>query len=78
MASVKRKTSVLVLLPASLPFAGKVPKLKGVTCGASCSPATLWFTHRGVLYTWQHADPPKNAKAVLGRLAAQAIEAGPR
>jgi hypothetical protein len=49
-----------------------------VTCGASCSPATLWFTYRGVLYMWQHKDPPRNAKAVLARLAAQAISAGPR
>ena len=51
---------------------------KGITCGASCSPATLWFLYRGVLYTWQHKDPPKNTKAVLARLAAQAIAAGPR
>jgi hypothetical protein len=132
--AVDRKTTVPVLLPSSLPFAGKVPKLypsgigtrnawtlvlagapncgganacflasfdgrrggklpgrsnlrlaggppafyKPVTCGASCSPATLWFTYRGVLYTWQHKDPPRNAKAVLARLAAQAISAGPR
>lgn len=51
---------------------------KGITCGGSCSPATLWFTHRGVLYVWQQKDPPKNAKSVLARLAAQAIAAGPR
>jgi hypothetical protein len=51
---------------------------KGITCGASCSPATLWFLYRGVLYTWQHKDPPKNTKAVLAKLAAQAIAAGPR
>jgi hypothetical protein len=51
---------------------------KGVTCGASCSPATLWFVQRGVLYVWQHKDPPRNAKTVLARLAAEAIAAGPR
>jgi hypothetical protein len=134
LPAVKSKTTVAVLLPRSLPFAAKVPKLyatgfgsrstwglvlagapncgganacflasfegkrggklpgranlrldggqpalyKGVTCGASCSPATLWFTYRGVLYTWQHKDPPRNAKSALARLAAQAITAGPR
>ena len=107
LPSVKKKTTVAVILPASLPFAAKVPKLyatgagsrnawsfaldgaplcgsanacslasfeakrggklpgksnlklaggqpafyKGITCGASCSPATLWFTYHGVLYT---------------------------
>jgi hypothetical protein len=132
--AVDRKTTVPVLLPSTLPFAGKVPKLypsssatknayalvlagaancgganacflasfegkrggklpgrsnlklaggqpafyKGITCGASCSPATLWFLYHGVLYTWQHKDPPKNTKSVLARLAAQAISAGPR
>jgi len=132
--AVERKTTVAVLLPSTLPFAAKVPKLypsgtasknswtlvfegapgchganacflasfegkrggklprksnlklaggqpayyKGITCGASCSPATLWFLSKGVLYTWQHKDPPKNTKAVLARLAAQAISAGPR
>jgi hypothetical protein len=131
---VKRHTTVPVLLPGTLPFGGKVPKVyatgfasknrwglelagaancggadacflasfdgrrggrlpgksnlrlaggqpafyKGITCGASCSPATLWFLHRGVLYTWQHKDPPKDAKAVLAGLAAKAIAAGPR
>ncbi len=134
LPAVKKKTTVAVLLPASLPFAGKVPRLyptgsgsrnawsmdlsgapncgranacflasfeakrggklpgkpnlrlaggqpafyKGITCGGSCSPATLWFVYRGVLYTWQHKDPPANTKAVLARLAALAIAAGPR
>jgi len=134
LPAVKHKTTVPILLPASLPFAGKVPKLypsgtgsknawslelagapncggadacflaslaakrggklpgksnlklaggqpalyKGITCGASCSPVTLWFTSGGVLYTWQHKDAPANTKAVLARLAAQAIAAGPR
>ena len=134
LPSVKKKTTVAVILPASLPFAAKVPKLyatgagsrnawsfeldgapfcgsanacslasfeakrggklpgksnlklaggqpafyKGITCGASCSPATLWFVYRGVLYAWQHKDPPADTRAVLARLAAQAIAAGPR
>jgi uncharacterized protein YecT (DUF1311 family) len=135
LAHVKAKTSVPVLLPATLPWAGKVPKLyptgaatarhwllelsgapncgeatacffasfegtrggklprkanlhlaggdpavfQASACGASCSPATLWFTHKGVLYTW--ADKvlaAKDAKAVLAGLAAGAITAGPR
>lgn len=134
LPAVRKKTTVPILLPAKLPFAGKVPKLyatgagsknawalvltgapncgganacflasfdgrrggklpgksnlrlaggqlayfKDVTCGASCSPATLWFLDKGVLYTWQHKDAPKNTKSVLARLAVQAINAGPR
>ena len=134
IASIKRHSKVPVILPATLPFAGKVPKVyaagggtakawsleldgaphcggadacflasfeavrggklpgksnlklaggqlafyKGVTCGASCSPASLWFLYRGVLYSWQHKDAPKNTRSVLARLAAQAIAAGPR
>lgn len=134
IAAIKKSSKVPVILPATLPFAGKVPKLyeagggttkawslelagaphcgaadacflasfeavrggklpgrsnlklaggqaafyKGVTCGASCSPASLWFVYRGVLYSWQHKDAPKNTKSVLARLAAQAIAAGPR
>jgi hypothetical protein len=49
-----------------------------ITCGASCAPASLFFRHAGVLYSWQLKDAPKNAKAVLARAAAQAIAAGPR
>ncbi|HST25154.1 MAG TPA: hypothetical protein VLJ76_04110 [Gaiellaceae bacterium] len=134
LPAVKRKTSVPILLPSSLPFGAKVPKLyatgtgsknawslglagapncggadacflasfegkrggklpgksnvklsggqpayyKGVTCGASCSPASLWFTSGGVLYSWQDKDLPANTKPILLRLAAQAIKAGPR
>jgi hypothetical protein len=134
IAAIKKHSKVPVILPASLPFAGKVPKLyatgggttkawsleldgaphcggadacflasfqavrggklpgksnlklaggqlafyKGITCGASCSPASLWFVSRGVLFSWQHKDAPKNTRSVLARLAAQAIAAGPR
>jgi hypothetical protein len=49
-----------------------------ITCGASCAPATLWFLHGAVLYTWQLKDAPKNARAVLRRAADAAIAAGPR
>jgi hypothetical protein len=49
-----------------------------ISCGASCSPASLWFVHGGVLYTWQLKEPPKHARAAMARLAAAAIRAGPR
>jgi len=134
IAAIKAHSKVPVILPATLPFAGKVPKVytagggttkawsleldgaprcggadacflasfealrggklpgrpnlrlaggqpafyKGITCGASCSPASLWFVYKGVLYSWQHKDAPRNTKSVLARLAAQAIAAGPR
>jgi hypothetical protein len=51
---------------------------KGITCGGSCSPASLWFIHDGVLYSWQDKDVGGNAKALLVGLANQAIAAGPR
>ena len=134
IASIKKSSKAPVILPASLPFGGKVPKVypagagtrnswtlvlsgapncggadacflasfdaqrggklpgksnlklaggqaaffKDVTCGASCSPAEIWFVYRGVLYTYAHKDAPRNTKTVLARLAAQAIAAGPR
>ena len=48
------------------------------SCGGSCSPDSFYFTHRGVLYSWQGKDLPKNPKALLVRLANEAIAAGPR
>jgi hypothetical protein len=51
---------------------------KPITCGASCSPASLWFVHRGVLHAWQLKDPPPGGRAAVVRLAASAIAAGPR
>jgi hypothetical protein len=135
IAAINAKTSVPVLLPGTLPFAGKVPKLyatgganargwdlelagapncggatacffasfegkkggklprksnlrlsggdpavfQASSCGASCSPATLWFTHGGVLYTWSDKVlAAQNAKTVLAQLASLAIAAGPR
>ena len=48
------------------------------TCGASCSPTSFWFTHGGVLYSWQVKDLPRGEKAVLTRMANDAIAAGPR
>jgi hypothetical protein len=49
-----------------------------VGCGASCSPASFWFTHAGVLYSVQVKDLPKGDRAILIRMANQAIAAGPR
>ncbi len=57
---------------------GDPARFHPITCGASCAPATLWFTHSGVLYTWQLKDAPKNAQATMAAAAASAIAAGPR
>jgi hypothetical protein len=48
-----------------------------VSCGGSCAPASLWFVHDGVLYSWQIKDL-SNAKPALARLANEAIAAGAR
>jgi hypothetical protein len=48
------------------------------SCGGSCSPTSFWFTHAGVLYTWQMKDLPKGERALLVRMANEAISAGPR
>jgi len=48
------------------------------TCGGSCSPSSFWFTHGGILYSWQAKDLPRNEKAIFVRMANQAIDAGPR
>jgi hypothetical protein len=47
-------------------------------CGASCSPTSFWFTHAGVLYSWQIKDLPKGERSILIRMANEAIAAGPR
>ncbi|HEY1359945.1 MAG TPA: hypothetical protein VGF21_16705 [Thermoleophilaceae bacterium] len=48
------------------------------SCGGSCAPNSFWFTHKGVLYSWQVKDLPKGERAILIRMADQAIAAGPR
>ncbi len=49
------------------------------TCGANCSPWSLSFVHAGVLYSWQIKQlPPQNTKAIILRLANEAVAAGPR
>jgi hypothetical protein len=49
-----------------------------VTCGGSCAPNSFWFIHKGYLYSWQAKDLRTPEKAVLTRMANQAIAAGPR
>jgi hypothetical protein len=57
---------------------GDPARFHPVTCGGSCAPNSLWFTHGGVLYSWQAKDLRSPAKAILIRMANQAIAAGPR
>jgi hypothetical protein len=71
---VQHATTVPVLLPNVLPLGGTYP----FSCGASCSPASFWFVHGGVLYSWQVKDLPKGERAILIRMANEAIAAGPR
>jgi hypothetical protein len=48
---------------------------RGISCGASCGPATIEWKERGVLYTIQWRA---GTKATMIALADRAIEAGPR
>ena len=48
------------------------------SCSGSCSPNSFWFTHRGVLYSWQVKDLPKGERTVMIGMANEAIAAGPR
>ncbi len=49
-----------------------------IRCGASCSPATLVFLHRGAVVTWRLKEPPPGGSRALARLAAAAIDVGSR
>jgi hypothetical protein len=49
-----------------------------IRCGASCGPASIWFVADGVLHAWQLKEPPAGGKAAMARLAASAIDFGPR
>ena len=49
-----------------------------LSCGGSCSPTSFWFTHEGVLYSWQVKDLPKGERALLIRMANEAIASGAR
>jgi hypothetical protein len=65
--------------PANLALANGAPAhFKPITCGGSCSPATLWFVHRGVLHDWQLTGPPPGGRRAIASLASSAIAAGPR
>lgn len=58
---------------------GKTGYWKGVTCGASCSPAEIQWRQGGVRYTIATKGlSQRGEKAGLIRLANSAIEAGPR
>ena len=58
---------------------GDAAAYKPITCGGSCSPASFWFVHAGVLYSWQVKDlAAAHPKATLVRLANEALAAGPR
>ena len=48
---------------------------RGISCGASCGPATIQWKESGVLYTVQWRA---GTKATMIALAGSAIEAGPR
>lgn len=64
---------------ANLRLAGGDPSIyHAFSCGGSCSPTSFWFRHTGVLYSWQVKDLPKGEKAILTRMANEAIAAGPR
>ena len=39
---------------------------------------SFWFTHKGYLYSWQAKDLRAPEKAIMTRMANQAIAAGPR
>jgi hypothetical protein len=58
--------------------AGDPALYQAFSCGGSCSPTSFWFTHEGVLYSWQVKDLLKGERAILIRLANEAIAAGPR
>jgi hypothetical protein len=47
-------------------------------CGASCSPASLFFVRNGVLYTWQVKDLRGPRRSVLLEMASAALRDGAR
>jgi hypothetical protein len=58
---------------------GRTGYWKGITCGASCSPAEIQWLEGDVLYTVAtKAVGVKKEKATLVKLANEAIKAGPR
>ena len=58
---------------------GRTGYWKGITCGASCSPAEIQWNEGMVMYTIATKAVTKNKeKATLVKLANSAIKAGPR
>jgi len=58
---------------------GRTGYWKGITCGASCSPAEIQWVEDGVLYTIATKSvTSRREKATLVKLANNAIKAGPR
>ena len=58
---------------------GRTGYWKGITCGASCSPAEIQWVENGVLYSVAtKAVGVKKEKGTLVKLANSAITAGPR
>ena len=58
---------------------GRTGYWKGITCGASCSPAEIQWVENDVLYTIANKSVTfKKEKATLVKLANSAIKAGPR
>ena len=58
---------------------GRTGYWKGITCGASCSPAEIQWVENDVLYTVATKSVTiKKEKATLVKLANSAINAGPR
>ena len=58
---------------------GRTARWKGITCGASCSPAEIQWVEDGVLYTIATKSVTSGKeKATLVKLANEAIKAGPR
>jgi len=80
VASFEGKRGGRLPLRSNLRLANGDPAVfHDISCGASCAPASLWFVHKGVLYTWQFKDPPPHGtRLIMARLAAEAIAAGPR
>ena len=58
---------------------GRTARWKGITCGASCSPAEIQWVEDDVLYTIATKSVSSGReKATLVKLANEAIKAGPR
>lgn len=68
--------------PKKVTLRGKVPaRFKGLTCGASCSPAAMQFKKGGVLYEISAKLPlstDAELLAALKRAANQALKSGDR